>query len=159
MRLQISGALRLAGIVAAVFLVLAQFAGPEKHNGKIDPAQTIEAQTQMPDKIAGILNAACADCHSEKTQWRWYASIAPFSWLQTADVYAGRVNMDLSQWGQFTTARKADRLKGMCKLVQDGEMPLWYYKPLHPGSWLSADDKKQLCDWTNSELAKTPSSP
>ena len=67
--------------------------------------------------------------------------------------------MNLSQWGRGTLPEKIDHLKEICKQVQEGDMPLWYYKPMHPASWLSDSDKTALCDWTKAELAKLPPEP
>jgi heme-binding protein len=153
------GAFRIIGIAAIVFLIAAQLAEPGWHNHRVDPSQTIESQMQVPANVLGILNRACQDCHTDKTQWRWYAYIAPMSWLQVADVQSGRNMMNLSQWGRATPAQRADHLKEICKQVQEGDMPLWYYKPLHPASWLSDSDKTALCDWTKAELAKLPPQP
>lgn len=151
--------LRIIGVLAIAGLILAQFMGPEKGNRRVDPNKTIEKQTGMPDNVANILHRACNDCHSEQTEWRWYAAIAPFSWLQIADVYSGRAHLDFSNWTDLTVAQKDDRLKGMCKLVREGDMPLWYYKPLHPAGWLSDSDRQTLCTWTDALVAKLQTDP
>jgi hypothetical protein len=39
---------------------------------------------------------ACMDCHSNETQWPWYAHIAPASWLVYYDVMRGREVLNLS---------------------------------------------------------------
>jgi len=137
------------GAVAIVFFIVAQFVGPEQHNGRIDPKQTIGAQTNMPANVDAILQRACNDCHSNATNWRWYGHIAPASWLLGADVYAGRQRMNLSQWGRYTAAQQDDRLKDLCAETRSGEMPLWYYRVVHyPTASLSGDDVKTLCDWS-----------
>jgi hypothetical protein len=151
--------LQIFGALALVGLVLCQFMGPEKHNQRVSAVKTIEMQTAMPANVAGILHRACNDCHSQQTVWRWYAGIAPFSWLQIADVDAGRAHLDFSNWTNFTLAQKEDRLKGMCKLTRDGEMPLWYYKPMHPAGWLSDSDRQTVCTWTDGMLAKLQTDP
>ena len=149
-------ALRIIGIVAVVGFLAAQLAEPGWHNSRVDPSQTIEAQLQVPANVLGILNHACQDCHTDKTQWRWYAYVAPFSWLQVADVQAGRGRMNLSQWGRGTLPEKIDHLKEICKQVQEGDMPLWYYKPAHyPSAWLSDGDKKAVCDWAKDEVQRS----
>jgi hypothetical protein len=105
-------ALRIIGIFAIVFLVVAQFAQPGWHNPRIDPSQTIESQLQVPANVMGILNRACQDCHTDKTEWRWYAYVAPLSWLQVADVEAGRDRMNLSQWGARDSGAAGGSLEG-----------------------------------------------
>jgi len=151
--------LQIVGIVAMVGLIVAQFMGPEKHNQRTDASKSIEVQSGMPDNVAAILHRACNDCHSQRTTWRWYASVAPFSWLQIADVEAGRQHLDFSNWTNFTVAQKEDRLKGMCKLTREGEMPLWYYKPMHPAAWLSDADRQTICTWTDGLVAKLQTDP
>jgi hypothetical protein len=157
--------LKWIGIFAIPVLIVMQFMTPNKVNRKVDPSQTIEAVTQMtqpfPD-VAAILERSCKDCHSEKTVWRWYSNIAPVSWLQMADVGMARDLMNFSRWSDYTRAQQEDRLKGMCEEVRSGDMPLWYYKPLHPSGWLSSGDVNRLCEWTDAErkrLAQSPPNP
>jgi hypothetical protein len=38
--------------------------------------------------------------------------------------------------------------------VQDGNMPLASYLPMHPAAKLSDQDKKTLCAWTDQEREK-----
>jgi len=74
-------------------------------------------------------------------------------------VGAGRAHLDFSNWTNFTLAQKVDRLKGICKLTRSGDMPLWYYKPLHPAAWLSDGDRQTICNWSDGLLAKLQSDP
>ena len=62
--------------------------------------------------------------------------------------------MNLSEWGTMDQDRQARKLRNMCEEVQDGAMPLSSYTPLHPGSKLSPEDVKILCDWTNAERTR-----
>jgi hypothetical protein len=142
------------GFVSVVLLVAMQFARPRRVHRKIDESQTILAQTRMPPEVATILDRSCNDCHSERTAWRWYSNIAPVSWLQMADVGMGRDAMNLSRWSNFTPRLQKDRLQHICKLMRSGDMPLWYYKPLHPSAWVSSDDANRVCGWTQSEIQR-----
>jgi hypothetical protein len=147
----------IVAILVIAGIVVAQFTGVTRRNPRVNPAQTIEAQTQMPKEVADILHRACRDCHTDQTQWYWYSRVAPFSWLTEADVWAGRSHMNLSRWGQFTPEQKDDRLHGMCELLRKGDMPLWYYKPMHyPSAWLSNEDVNTICAWTEAERKRLP---
>lgn len=145
--------LPIIGVLAIVTFIAMQVVRPDQHNPRIDPAQTIEAQTHMPADVAAILNRACRDCHTDSTVWKWYGNVAPFSWLMVSDVNSGRNKMDFSQWTKLSKAQQEDRLKGICDEVTKGDMPLWYYRPLHSEARLSDADKQKLCDWTKSALA------
>jgi hypothetical protein len=77
--------------------------------------------------------------------------VAPVSWLVIGDVDEARQNMNFSEWGRYTQRDVEGLLKQICQEVKVGAMPLSIYTPLHPGSKLSADDVKILCDWTSAE--------
>lgn len=143
--------LKWIGFLSVLFFVGAQFVGPETANHRISAPDTIEARTQMPPEVSALIQRSCRDCHTEQTDWRWYSKVAPFSWLQTADVGMARDHVNFSRWSQYTRQQQDHMLKEMCEVVESGDMPLWYYKPLHPGSSLSAGDRTAWCEWTKAE--------
>ncbi len=117
----------------------------------------MEAVTRMPADVATLLERSCGNCHSEKTDWRWYSNVAPASWLQMADVGMARDAMNFSRWANYTPAQQTDRLKHISALVRSGDMPPWYYKPLHPGGWLSKDEVNRICEWTQTDQQRLAS--
>jgi hypothetical protein len=82
---------------------------------------------------------ACYDCHSNLTKWPWYTNVAPVSWLTQHDVDSGRSALNFSEWNTPQES-KGD----IVEAVRGGDMPPWYYKPLHPRSKLSAADTDKL---------------
>ena len=82
---------------------------------------------------------ACYDCHSNETKWPWYTNVAPISWLTQRDVDSGRSTLNFSEWN-----RPQDAKGDIAEAVRGGDMPPWYYKPLHPRSRLSAADTDRL---------------
>jgi hypothetical protein len=104
--------------------------------------------------VASIFARSCNDCHSNKTVWPWYTNVAPVSWFVIDHVNQGRSLMNLSEWGRNDRRWQGKKLQQMCDEVTDGGMPLSSYTPLHPGSKLSPDDVKTLCDWTEAERAR-----
>jgi hypothetical protein len=146
--------LRWGLIVLACGFVVLQFFGPAKTNPVSDPFQSIEARLHVTPQVAAIFDRSCNDCHSYKTRWPWYSNVAPVSWFVIGHVNDGRAAMNLSEWGHLDPDQQARKLRQMCEEVQDGVMPLSSYTPLHPGSKLSSEDVKILCDWTNAERAR-----
>jgi hypothetical protein len=146
--------LRWLVIVLAAAFVIIQFIRPARTNPPVNPAQSIEANLQVSPQVGSIFDRSCNDCHSQKTRWPWYSNVAPVSWLVISDVNDARSMMNFSQWGSDDKDKQSRRLRDMCEQVQDGKMPLSIYTPLHPGSKLSADDVKTLCDWANAERAR-----
>jgi len=143
--------LKWIAIVFAVAFLGIQLYRPARTNPAIDPAQTIEAQTQITPPVASILDRSCRDCHSNKTVWPWYTQVAPVSWWLTNHVNEGRHDLNISEWGKLPRDRQDRKLRQICDEVTDGQMPLSSYLPMHPAARLSDQDKQALCDWTDAE--------
>jgi mono/diheme cytochrome c family protein len=82
---------------------------------------------------------ACGDCHSNETVWPWYSNIAPVSWMIQDHVLEGRQQFNVSEWG-----RPENEAEEAAELVQNGEMPLPNYLPLHPEARLTEAEKQEL---------------
>ncbi|HZN09944.1 MAG TPA: heme-binding domain-containing protein [Pyrinomonadaceae bacterium] len=142
-------------IVVACLFVIAQFKRPAKTNPAFDQSMALEAHTQLDPKVAAIFDRSCNDCHSNKTRWPWYANVAPVSWFVIDHVEEGREHMNLSEWGKYSSDERKALLGDFCELVTENAMPLSSYTPLHPGSKLSDEDKKVICEWAAAERART----
>jgi Haem-binding domain len=86
-----------------------------------------------------LAKRACFTCHSDETTWPWYSDVAPISWLVERDVQDGRRHLNFSEW---------DRLQRHAKdsgdQVRRGEMPPWFYLPMHPEAKLTVAEKDRL---------------
>lgn len=82
---------------------------------------------------------ACKNCHSNEAEWPWYSSIAPASWLVQYDVDHARKHFNVSEWG-----RKKNKGDEAADEVREGEMPPWYYLPLHPEARFSPQERKEF---------------
>ena len=94
---------------------------------------------------------ACFDCHSNQTVWPWYANVAPVSWLLQNDVDEGRGHVNFSEWDRLQRG-----LRGVRNDVMRGEMPPWYYLPLHPQAKLSSAEKETLLNGLAATIAADP---
>jgi hypothetical protein len=70
------------------------------------------------------------------------------SWLVSHDVRAGRKELDFSIWGTLSLAEQAEERGEIAESLAKGEMPPWYYNPMHPDARLSAVDQKLVDAWT-----------
>ena len=103
-----------------------------------DPHVRVEPAWSSPETRA-LAKRACFDCHSNETYWPWYSSLAPVSWLVQHDVEGGRRHLNFSEWNQ--PQRHA---KDTVDEIQKGDMPPWYYLPMHPPARLTASEKEAL---------------
>ena len=147
--------------VVAVAFGAIQAVRPAMTNPPVDETHTMAATAGMPQDVAAIFDRACADCHSNKTEWPWYSKVAPVSWYLAHHVDEGRRELNVSDWAAYEPKRKARKLQEICEQVEKGEMPITSYLLIHPSAKLSDADRKTLCDWSTQErervaAAQTP---
>jgi hypothetical protein len=142
----------LVGLV--VVAVGIQFIPAETTNPPEDATQTIEALTEVPAEIKTTLDNACMDCHSNRTRWPWYGSVAPVSWMVASDVRHAREHFNFSTWGKLSPDDIDHTLYEMCEEVEGGKMPLASYRWMHSEAKLSESQVFALCDWTMEERGR-----
>jgi cytochrome c len=138
-----------AAIVAVAAVALGRlhpFGDPraDRLQGPDADTRTLLQTSGIPAPARKVLVDNCADCHSNATHWRFYARVAPFSWLVERDVIEGRKHMNLSHWSELTP-EKRDQLESKILLeTKKGSMPPLQYRLVHWGNGISADDMKAL---------------
>ncbi len=136
-----------------VLFVVFQFVPVERSN------PPVESDIPAPADVKVILKRSCYECHSHETAWPWYSYVAPVSWLVAHDVEEAREEMNFSTWDRYSDKKKRKKKHECWEEVEEGEMPLWFYLPLHPEARLSADDRKVLRRWSKSAGAGSLESP
>ncbi len=111
----------------------------------------IEQDISTTPEIKSILKRACYDCHSNETVWPWYSRVAPVSWLVAWDVAEGREDLNFSTWNRYDSKQRAKQIRESWEEVEEGEMPPWFYVPLHPESRLSDRDRQVLRAWAGAQ--------
>ena len=86
-----------------------------------------------------LYDRACADCHSNDTNWPWYSNIAPISWLVQRDVDEGREHLNTSEWGM----RRVETHE-IGEVILEGEMPPGVFLITHPEARLTKAEKQAL---------------
>jgi len=147
-------ALKIAAIILVVAFIVIQFFRPDFTNPPVNPAETLEASTQVPENVQTILNRSCKDCHSNETKYPWYSGIQPSAWFLADHIADGRRELNLSVFNTYEARRKRKKLSEICEQVQSKEMPLPSYLWIHWDAKMSDADIKTLCDWTTGESAK-----
>jgi hypothetical protein len=129
----------LGGVVAIAAIQVVTF-------DRTNPPVTADIVV-APD-VKAVLQRACYDCHSNETTWPWYSRVAPVSWLLHRDVVEGRRKMNFSEWESLPADKRAKKQRKCGGEVAEGEMPPWFYMPLHPRAALSSADKELLQSWS-----------
>jgi len=101
-----------------------------------------------------LIHRACYDCHSNQTVWPWYAHVAPMSWLLQNDVSGGRRHLNFTEWD-----KPQRHAKDVDDEVTKGDMPPWFYLPMHPAARLSAEERQALIDGAVKSLRQSSVQP
>ncbi|EQA43325.1 heme-binding domain protein [Leptospira broomii serovar Hurstbridge str. 5399] len=133
-------AIRLGIGLSVLFLGL-QFVPVEFPSGK----NAKEIQTE--ESVKKIFRKSCYDCHSDLVKWPWYSRIFPVSLYLIHHVEEGKDELNFSEWEDLKPSEKADLAEKILEEIEDGEMPLWDYKILHPESKLNREDLETVRDW------------
>ncbi len=133
-----------AAVVFVLVFAAAQLVRPNRTNPAIDAGRTIRAQPGTPGELTAVLDRSCRDCHSNETDWPWYSSVAPVSWLLTYGVTKGRSAVNFSDWTAYSPEQQRILLAVSCEDVTSGKMP-GAYTLLRPETRLSPGDIQTVC--------------
>jgi len=134
-------------IVIGIGFVAIQFVQPS-HNKSDKVLSTDVLQTfVVSDSVHVILKNACYDCHSNNTNYPWYANIQPMGWLITKHIKKGKEELNFSEFGSYTPRRQLSKMSGIANSIKDDIMPLLSYKLMHKNAQLGAKEKVLLINW------------
>ncbi len=108
----------------------------------------VEEEVPATTEVRAVLRRACYDCHSHESTWPWYGYVAPVSWLVARDIDEAREHLNFSAWNRLSAEDRAEAFEEAWEEVESGEMPLWFYLPLHPEAKLTAEDRALLRAWS-----------
>ena len=133
------------GLGALALFVLIQFFQIDRNNPEIT------AEMPATDEVRTILEESCYDCHSNETDWPWYSYVAPVSWLVGYDVNHAKEYLNMSEWDSYTADDKAHLYEEFVEVLEEGEMPLWYYEVVHQSAKLSESETETIISWAESQ--------
>lgn len=102
-----------------------------------------------PKQVESILRRVCFDCHSNETKWPFYTYVFPASYLVYKHVEEGREELNFSDWDSFPEKKKVRLTNDIIEQIEEGEMPPWDYKLLHPSSLITKEELEILKEWAN----------
>jgi hypothetical protein len=140
----------VAGIAVLVGL---QAWRPNLERAAEDPALSLFAQVEMPAHLRELFETSCADCHSQRTQWPWYAHVSPIGQWLVSHVEEGSQHFSLSRFGEYPARRQQKVFQEIAHEVESGAMPLPSYLWLHRAAMLSESERQSIVDWANTHEA------
>jgi hypothetical protein len=128
-----------------IFLVMQAFR-PTK-NLSANTENDISVSYAVPTEVKTILAKACNDCHSNKTEYPWYANIQPAAFWLNDHVVDGKRHLNFNEFNKYRIAKQYKKLEECIDEVKDGEMPLESYTIIHKNAILTEAEKITLTNW------------
>jgi hypothetical protein len=141
--------LKTVGIVLVISLVVIQFFHPERNQSNVT-ANDISTKYPMPDTVKALLKVACNDCHSNHTDYPWYANIQPVAWWLANHINEGKDELNFNEFAGYRIGRQYRKLEKISHEVNEGDMPLTSYTLIHGYARLNDAQRKLIADWADS---------
>jgi hypothetical protein len=103
----------------------------------------------VPARVQDLLRRACYDCHSNHTNYPWYAEVQPVRWWLDSHINDGKRHLNFSEFGSYPVTRAAKKAATIADEVEQHSMPLKSYTWVHAEARLSAAEIRLLADWAD----------
>ncbi len=141
----------LIGLLAVLVLIQFFRLGKNNSNDLIHDAGT---KYKVSEDVSRILSVACNDCHSNRTNYPWYAQIQPVAWWLNDHVTEGKEHLNFSSFTHLPIAVQNHKFEEVIEMIDENEMPLesYTYLGLHPEARLTEDQKTTLKNWAREQM-------
>lgn len=139
-------------ILFAVFVII-QFFHPDK-NTDDSPAESndISQVIAVSDNVQDILQKSCYDCHSNNTDYPWYAEVQPVGWWLNSDINNGKSELNFNEFATYNLRCRYKKLEEIMEEVKEDKMPLGSYTFIHKDAVLNKDQKLALSSWAGAAM-------
>tara|TARA_R110002051_G_scaffold118943_2_gene192569 strand:- start:1634 stop:2131 length:498 start_codon:yes stop_codon:yes gene_type:complete len=136
-----------------IVLIIIQFIRPDKNESN-DLTYDISTKYKVPDDVNHLLQVSCNDCHSNKTEYPWYANVQPVAWWLNDHVLDGKRHLNFSEFTKMPIAIQNHKLEETIEMVEEKEMPLkdYTYFGLHSEANLTTEDREKIIEWAKAQM-------
>lgn len=139
--------LKIAFVALLIIFVMVQFIPHGYNEGATNGNNDISKVVSVPTDVGVILKRSCNDCHSNHTNYPWYAQLQPVRYLLDRHIRQGKEELNFSDFTSYTPRRQKSRLRAIGQSLSEGSMPLSSYTLIHRDAILSVKEKARLQQW------------
>ena len=121
----------------AALLIIIQFFRPEQNNSN-ENTYHISTRYEIPEEVGQLMKVACNDCHSNQTNYPWYASIQPVGWWLNDHIEHGKGHLNFSEFTNRSVAYQNHKFE---EFAEEVEKNIKCLSPLIPISVLHPEAK------------------
>jgi len=133
-------------------LVIIQFIHPKKNKAQGPQPNYIGNSFTVPVDVKPILGKACNDCHSNNSNYPWYANFQPIHWWLEKHIKDGKKELNFDEYTNRTLRYQYHKMEETIEMVKEGEMPLNSYTWTHKDAKLTENEKNKLIGWAESVM-------
>lgn len=118
-----------------------------------NPADPLQQKLKLvgvsyADKVKPIFQKSCFDCHSDHPAYPWYYRLPGVKHLIDSDIDESKEHLNLTNGFPFAGHGTPDEdLQAIADAVQDGSMPPFRYRIMHPKNRLTDEDRAAILGW------------
>ncbi|WP_297704739.1 heme-binding domain-containing protein [uncultured Eudoraea sp.] len=145
--------LRKVFIGLGIVLIIIQFFRPEKNESN-ERTYDVSTKYEVPDDVNQLLQVSCKDCHSNKTEYPWYANVQPVAWWLNDHVIDGKKHLNFSTFVKMPIAIQNHKFEETIEMVEEKEMPLPSYTNfgLHKEANLTEEQRQKIIVWAQDQM-------
>lgn len=135
--------------VLLIALVVIQLFHPKRNKSEGDQPNYIGNSFSVPDDIKSILARSCNDCHSNNSDYPWYANVQPVAWWLNHHIKKGKSEINFDEFTNKSLRFQYHKFEEITEQVKEGKMPIKSYTWTHNDAVLSEADKNKLMAWAD----------
>ncbi|HNU16015.1 MAG TPA: heme-binding domain-containing protein [Chitinophagaceae bacterium] len=140
----------MLGLLAAFIII--QFIHPKKNKAEGSQPNYIGNNFSVPADVKTILEKACNDCHSNNSNYPWYANLQPVHWWMEKHIKDGKKHLNYDEYTSRPLRYQYHKMEETIEMIKEGEMPLNSYTWTHKDAKLSEQEKTKLISWAESVM-------
>lgn len=133
-----------------VLFIFIQFWHPARNKSEQVMPNDIAKTVGVPSEVQGILEKSCYNCHSNNTDYPWYAYVQPLHWYLDDHIEKGKAELNFNEFNSYSSRRQMNKLRAIESSLKDDTMPLPSYTLLHSNAVLTKKEKVVLLGWLES---------
>ncbi|MBL0304943.1 MAG: heme-binding domain-containing protein [Chitinophagaceae bacterium] len=139
-------------LVLLAALVIIQFIHPKKNKAQGPQPNYIGNSFTVPVDVKPILDKACNDCHSNNSNYPWYANFQPIHWWLEKHIKDGKKELNFDEYTNRSLRYQYHKMEETIEMVKEGEMPLNSYTWTHKDAKLTKEEKIKITGWAESVM-------
>ena len=139
-------------LILLAALVIIQFIHPKKNKAQGPQPNYIGNSFTVPVDVKPILDKACNDCHSNNSNYPWYANFQPIHWWLEKHIKDRKKELNFDEYTNRSLRYQYHKMEETIEMVKEGEMPLNSYTWTHKDAKLTENEKNKLIGWAESVM-------